>query len=116
MIGDGAISGSPKLKRSTGLPVRNVCSGTASGTVAMLQARASPKRCPDKAATPFFDLLTTMIEAHAAESGRALQNPRATGRIDTLCPDIADAKDTWRAEANAAPPAANRRWRVQQLN
>lgn len=118
MTGDGAIPGSPKLQNFTGRTVKNLCSGhkAASSTVAMLQAGASPGQCADKAPTPFFDLLTTMIEAHAAESGRALRDAGATDRIGALVADITDAKAARRTNASAAPPAASHRRRAQHLN
>ena len=117
MTGDGAIPESPETMNFAGRTVRNVCSGhmAASSTATMRRAGVSPERCAEKAPTPFFDLLTSMIEAHAAESGRSLQNVGATGRIDSI-PNIAVAKAARRTEVNAAPPAANHRWRAQQLN
>ena len=54
-----------------------------------------------------------MIEAHAAESGRTLQNFGATGRINSI-PNVARASR--RTETNTAPSAANHRWRARQLN
>jgi hypothetical protein len=56
-----------------------------------------------------------MVQAHAVESGRALQHAGATGRIDAIL-DRADAMDTRRREANAAAPAASHRRRAQKLN
>src|SRR5262249_28156449 len=69
----------------------------------------APKGCADKGPTPFSDLLTTMIEAHAAESGRALQTAGPTGPINV--PNIAHARGSRRTEVNSA-----RGWRAQQLN
>jgi hypothetical protein len=57
-----------------------------------------------------------MIEAHAAESGRALRDTGATGRVEALVAAMADARASRRTEANAAPPAANHRRRAHQLN
>jgi hypothetical protein len=57
-----------------------------------------------------------MIEAHAAESGRARRDTGATDRVDALVAAMADARAARRTEANAAPPAANHRRRAQQLN
>ena len=119
MAGDGAIPESPKSKNLAGHAVRNVCSGhkAASSTAATLQAGTSPEGCAGKAPTPSFDLLTTMIQAHAAESERALQKAvGATGRIDAILANVADTKDSRRVEVNDAPPAANHRWRAWQLN
>ena len=116
MTRDGAIPESPKSTNFAGRTARNVCSGhrAASSTVAML-AGVSPEGCADKAPTPFFDLLTSMIVAHAAESGRSLQNVGASGRIDSL-PNVAFARAARRTEVYAAPPAANHRWRAEQLS
>jgi hypothetical protein len=57
-----------------------------------------------------------MIDAHAAESGRALRDAGATDRIDALVAAMADARAARRTKANAAPPAANHRRRAQKLN
>src|SRR5687768_13037603 len=107
MAGDGAIPVSPKPKNLAG----HVCSGhkAASSTASMLRA-AGAEGCADKVPTPFFDLLTTMVNAHAAESGRALQNAGPPGRIDVL-PNIAYPRDSRRTDVNTA-----RRWHAPQLN
>jgi SH3 domain-containing protein len=117
MTGDGAIPVSPKSASFPGRTARNACSGhtAPSSTVAMVRVGVSPERCADKAPTPFFDLLTSMIEAHAAESRRLLQNVGATGCIDSI-PNIAHARAARRTDVNAAPPATNHGWRAQQLN
>src|SRR5688572_6141637 len=118
MAGYGAIPGSLKSRNFADRTVRNVRSEhkAASSTATMLRAAASPERCAAEGPTPFSDLLTTMIEAHAAEGGRTLQNAGATGRIDAIPAGIADARASRWTHANAAPPAASRRWRAQQLN
>jgi uncharacterized protein YraI len=118
MPGDGAIPGSPKAKNVVGGNVRNVCSGyrPASSTAAKLRAGAPPERRADEAPTPFFDLLTTMIQAHAAESGRAPQHAGATDRVDALLADRVDEKNSPRTEISAAPPVSHHRRRAQQLN
>jgi uncharacterized protein YraI len=83
MTGDGAIPGTPESMNFADCTARNAGSGhkAASITTAMLRAGISPKRRADKAPTPFFDLLTTMIEAQAAENARLLQRVGATGGI-----------------------------------
>jgi hypothetical protein len=110
MAGDGAIPVSPKSKHFADRTARNTCSEhKAASRAASMRLAGTPAAYADKVSTPFFDLLTTMIEAHAAESGRTQQNTGLTGRIDVI-PSIADARDSRRAEVNAAG-----RWHAQQL-
>jgi SH3-like domain-containing protein len=104
MTGDGAIPVSPKPKSFAG----HGCPGhkVASSTASMLRA-PTPGGCSENVPTPVFDVLTTIIKAHAAESGRACPDP--TGRIDALS-NIAYPRDTRRTDV------ATRRWRAPQLN
>jgi hypothetical protein len=57
-----------------------------------------------------------MIEAHAAESGRAVRDAGATDRIDALVAAMADARSSRRTQADAAPHAASHGRRAQRLN
>jgi hypothetical protein len=93
---------SPTSNNFAGRTVRNVCSGhmATSSTTSMDQAEA-PQGCAGKVSTPFSDLLTTMIEAHAAESARALENAGTTRRIGAI-PNIADAINSRGMGGNAA--------------
>jgi uncharacterized protein YraI len=107
MTGDSAIPVSPGPKNFAG----HDCSGhkAAANAASMLRAAAS-EGCADEVPTPFFDILTTMIKAHAAESGRELQKTGPTNRRHVL-PNIACSSDSRRTDVNAA-----RSWRAPRLN
>src|SRR5688572_17900534 len=107
MTGDSAIPVSPGPKNFAG----HDCSGhkAAANAASMLRAAAS-EGYADEVPTPFFDILTTMIKAHAAESGRELQKTGPTNGRHVL-PNIACSSDSRRTDVNAA-----RSWRAPRLN
>src|SRR5262245_38224280 len=102
MIGDGTIPAAPNLRSFADRTVITVGSGHKAVPASMLHAGAFPEGCTDKAPTPFFDLLTTMIQAHAAETGRAVQS--------------VGAGESWQTGVDAAPAFADHRWRAHYVN
>jgi len=83
----------------------------------MSDAGASSEGCG--VPTPFYDLLTEMIQAHALENAHRRQHDNATGHDDVVPARTAgdgsapDAKqDLHRVKVDTVPLVANHRWRV----